>query len=29
VTEAADPDRNYSTDILKDLVAERVPEAPL
>jgi D-alanyl-D-alanine carboxypeptidase len=29
VTEAADPDRNYSTDILKDLVAELVPEAPL
>jgi CubicO group peptidase (beta-lactamase class C family) len=29
VDETADPDRNYSTDILKDLAAEFVPEAPL
>jgi len=29
VDETADPDRNYSVDILKDLAAELVPEAPL
>ena len=29
VNETGDPDQNYSTDILKDLAAEFVPESPL